>query len=498
MTETLPRSQLPAERAPVRRRKLFSPKGGAAGLWAAIRQHRAFTVLLLVGLLLRATASAGFVPALWFNDAFEYVAVALRPTPYPLRPDGYSFVLGVLEPAHSFALVVALQHLLGLAIAVLVYRIVRSFGLPAWGGCLAAAPVLLDAYEIELEQVVLSDTIFTLLAVLAVSLGLRRMVSARTGAAIGLLLAAAMLTRPAALPVIALLILWLLIRRVGWRPLASFAVALTIALGAYATWYHSAHGAYALDSSTGIQLYGRVAGFADCRVIKPGPALAPLCPTNPGNGATAPTFIWHPSPLTRLPGPTFTPGKDRLARSFAQAAILAQPGDYLKAVATDIGRAFAWQRGPYPNAYTTAGWDFSQRPWPVTDRPALGDPGSQLVGRFTQRSAIDTYERHPAQTRLVQPFADAMIGYQQVVFIRGTMLAALFLLTAIGLIAPGRPGGVPRLPLLLLGGCGLSLLLLPIFTVQIDYRYMIPSYPFAGAAAVLGAARLLAWLRRTR
>ena len=70
----------------------------------------------------------------------------------------------LLKPFHSFTLVTFTQHLMGLATAVLIYALLlRKFRLPKWGATLAAAPVLFDAYQIQLEQLIMSDTQFTLL-----------------------------------------------------------------------------------------------------------------------------------------------------------------------------------------------------------------------------------------------------------------------------------------------------------------------------------------------
>ena len=84
----------------------------------------------------------------------------------------------------------------------------------------------------------------------------------------GLLLAAATLTRPAALPVILVIASFLLFRRVGWLAFTSFGLLLTAPLLAYGLWYRSVYGVF-VALTAGIQLYGRVAGFADCNVIKP-------------------------------------------------------------------------------------------------------------------------------------------------------------------------------------------------------------------------------------
>ncbi|GAB3908595.1 hypothetical protein GCM10027612_83140 [Microbispora bryophytorum subsp. camponoti] len=111
-----------------------SPAGGRGRPLALLRRHRVFAVTLGVAFVLRIVTMLGFGPAMWFNDSYDYVSVALRPRPHPIRPDGYSFWLLLLKPFHSFSLVVLTQHLMGLAAAFLIYALLtRRFGMPGWG-----------------------------------------------------------------------------------------------------------------------------------------------------------------------------------------------------------------------------------------------------------------------------------------------------------------------------------------------------------------------------
>ncbi len=447
-------------------------------------RHRAICSLVVIAACLRLITMIAYIPVIWYNDAFEYVGVALRTTPYPVRPDGYSFVLKALEPFHSFTLIVLLQHLLGLAMGLGIYATAGRLGLPAWGACLAAAPILFDAYQLELEHMPLSDTVFTSILLLAVALAaVRRPADYKASIAIGLLAAAALLTRPAALPVVAVLGIYLLVERIGWRKILASIAAFAIPVLMYAGWYQSSHGAFAIDSSTGIQLYGRVAGFADCNKMKPSPKLRPLCPEVPGTLAPAPRWVWYgTSPLNKIPGYNFSPQKDRLALSFAAKAILSQPLDYAGVVRRDVIRLFSWSRGNYPNAYTVAGYEFDNSPWQVADiAPSLGSTKQNLI----------KYGRGNPDTRVNRTWASVLHGYQRIFFVRGPLLAAMFLLGLLGLV-PRDKGATPQtrrpLALALLTAAGLTFV--PILTVQLDYRYIMPALAFAPLAAALGAARL--------
>src|SRR5260370_12011507 len=80
-----------------------------------------------------------------------------------LRPSGYPMLLRVLEPFHSLLLVTTLQHLMGIGLAAVIYGVLRTRGLPAWGATLAAVPTLFDSRAMWLESSILPHTLFPLL-----------------------------------------------------------------------------------------------------------------------------------------------------------------------------------------------------------------------------------------------------------------------------------------------------------------------------------------------
>ncbi len=72
--------------------------------------------------MLRLLVMLGYPGALWFaGDSYVYVGAALRPQPNLSKSTGYSFFLRLLLPFHSFTLVTAVQHLMGLLVAVMIY-----------------------------------------------------------------------------------------------------------------------------------------------------------------------------------------------------------------------------------------------------------------------------------------------------------------------------------------------------------------------------------------
>src|SRR5260370_29130493 len=178
---------------------------------------------------------------------------------------------------------------MGLAIGTAVYTVLRRYRMAGWAATLAAVPVLLSAYEVQMEHFVLSDTLFGLLVTFAVVIMLwPRVPSGQVCALVGLMLAWAGLDREQGVMLAVPFGLYLctqLARRVpARRVLASIAAMFaTVALPllAYAWWFEQINGSFQLTSSTGAFLYSRVSAFARCSVIKP-PALERwLCISTP-------------------------------------------------------------------------------------------------------------------------------------------------------------------------------------------------------------------------
>jgi hypothetical protein len=110
------------------------------------------------------------------------------------------------------------------------------------------------------------------------------------------------------------------------------------------------------------------------------------------------------------------------------------------------------------------------------------------------------YEHGDARTRVIEPFGGVMRGYQDAVYLRGTMLGGVLLLGLGGMVALWRRfGGEALLPWTLATG----LLLAPAATAEFDYRYVLPAVPLAALAAGMAFTpevrhRLDGWWRRLR
>ncbi len=351
----------------------------SVGLAARARRHWLFGLVLLAALVLRILTSLAFRPIMWFGgDSASYLATGLRLIPDPGRVGGYGFMLWVLRPLHSFALVAAVQHLMGLAMGVLIYLLARRYGLPAWAATLATIPVLFDAYELQLEADAVPDVPFGLLVLLALYLLLRSPGERRPGPVRPwgdrggrpprnkrscLPARAVALLWPVGLALLAVLLVVLLaallIRRAGLVTVLAALLAGALPVAAYAAWFSLHEHQFSLTRSDGVYLWSRTMLFADCAVIRPPAAERVLCPP-PGSRIASSLYIWDGnSPLLTMPGGRFSARTNRLALHFALRAIAAQPGDYAAAVGHDFALSFFWDRPVHPDAAIVDRYQFA-------------------------------------------------------------------------------------------------------------------------------------------
>ena len=260
------------------------------------RQHWLIAAALTVGVTLRAIVMAGFGPAALFKlDTYDYLWDAAHLQPNPVNPSGYAVFLWLFKPFHSLLLVASLQHLMGLAIGVMIYAILRSWGAGPWLATAAAGPVLFDPAQLLLEQYVMADilALFLMMAGFAVLLT-RRFPSAARAATGTLLLGLSAVVRPATLVLIGLVACYLLVRRTGWRTAAAALAAGLLPIAGYVAWFASVSGSVGLTNSDGLFLWSRTMSFANCAVIKPPADLRDLCP------GRQPYTILYPQSATRM------------------------------------------------------------------------------------------------------------------------------------------------------------------------------------------------------
>ncbi len=464
-------------------------RAAAAGLTPAAlwRNHRLFTMVACVSVIPRVIAALGFKPALFIQDSFSYMQEGTHFNLGQLRPAGYPMLLRVLEPFHSLLLVTTLQHLMGIGIGVIIYAVLRTRGLPAWGATLAAVPTLFDSRQIWLESSILPDTLFTLVLMIAVAILIAApKPSIWQAVIVGLLVAWASVIRGNGAPVFVVILAFLLIRRVGWRVITACVAAFAVPLLGYALWFFVDFGQVNITNSTGMFLWSRTMSFANCAIIKPPADLVPLCPENQPGHPTSPapawsvsallderspaTYLWDPGAWWRHDAhPGVNAYNNKLALAFAERAIEAQPLDYLKTVGEGVFLTFfATDRS---ESYLSD--HFTVAPHVTTLAPYMKS--------FEYRYAHTT-----SNTHVVQPWAFFMFWYQMPVWFPGVVFCAVLVAGLVLLIRRWRGWGVYAG---LAWGVAVVNLVVPIAAHELDYRYALSAVPFACLALGLACIK---------
>jgi len=475
-----------------------------AALTGLVRRHWIFAGALAAAVLPRLVAVIGFQPAVLFRmDTYDYLWGAVYVSPNVVNPSGYSLFLWLLRPFHSIVLVVVLQHLLGLGIATMVYALVRRYGVPNWGATLAAAPVLFDPSQILVEQFVMADLLAIALMVGAFAIlllhsppSMWRVVTA------GLMTGASVTIRPTTLPLVLLVPLFLLLRRLGWRKAGASLLAGAIPVAGYLAWFAAAHGSANLTNSNGMFLWSRTLTFANCAVIRPPADLQALCPeaqpgrlAQPGRPAQPGglaqldpsrrllpkdylwnhrAWQWRNEPSGFVPDTAaFTQANNSRALRFAIMAIKAQPFSYIGVVATESAKPF----------FTASNLRF-----PTFQPRSTGQP---VVNQRYAVASIRAYTGNDQGvagdlgyrfgTRLQSPYASLMEDYQRIVFLPGPVFALIMLTGLAGIILPRRRTAVAAL----LWASAAILVVLPIAEHEYTYRYALPAVPLACIAAAI-------------
>jgi hypothetical protein len=502
-----------------------SPLTRLTGTMAA---HWQFAVVVAVAVLMRIMVILGYPPILWFDDSYNYIYDAVTHTPDVVRANGYPFFLQLLLPLHSLYPIGIIQAAMGVAMGVVIYALLRHRGLPWWGAALAAVPVLFDSYQLHLEHMITSDVLFVFLITVAiVILCWNDRPSVPVMAVAGLLVGYATVVRSVGQPLVVVILVAMLIRRVGWRRLVTLLVAGVVPIAGYMIWAHGTTGKYALTQSLGPFLYSRVSAFSDCSKLDPPADLRFLCDTNPPrdrppasqyiwadndlpiNGQVTYTPLYNDKQIQANTGARFAPAIGAQEKQFAEFFIKKQPVTYLRVVLKDIVHTFGWNREPDPGGpYETSngngptfqfvpGWQLTRQiPWYATPTQLPGNPPNSFCPATCQRgdpqaAQIQTAERDFAggglgATRAVGPWDSILQFYQRIFYLRGTLLALIVLIGAAGVLARWRRwGGLGLLPWLV----GALMIVLPPMTAGFSYRYVLAAIPATCLAAGLAFTR---------
>lgn len=445
---------------------------------ARVAAHPVFTGLLVAGVVLRVITFFAYRPALIYYDSTRYLDRTHQFEPSTLRPLGYPAFLKLLPADWELAVVPAVQHLFGLLIAVLIYALLVRLGVPRTWSALATAPVLLDGYQLNIEQYILTEALFELLLVSACFLILwRRPPDLGSCAAAGLLLAGALLTRANAVLVLFPALLTLVFLRARWTRAAALAAAFVLPVVAYATWYESVNGHYGLNGYGGQFLYARVAPFADCDGLDVPERERVLCEeTPPDERPMIDEYMWDnkTSPLYDV---ELEPGERRseVGGKFARRIILHQPLDYAQVVAEDFVFGFSPVKTRRNGDLPVSRWQFQE------DYPVFREPDTSEILR------ADGYEHGVADSTLA-PF---LRTYQRFVYTYGPLLAIALV---VGLLAAAGVGRARRSGLrsaaFLFTFVALAIYLPSVAVSQFTWRYQLPLLVLLPPAGALGLAAL--------
>jgi hypothetical protein len=441
------------------------------------RRHWMFLLVLGAGLVLRAITQVAYRPALLYIDSYRYLENIHDLSPSQAHPIGYEVLL--LRPLLSLgnlATVVALQHLLGLAMGVAIYAVLVRLGARLWIAALATVPVLLDAYQLQIEQNVMSEVLFQALILAAVVLLLwKRPLTFPVLAIAGVLFGLSTTVRVVGGVLIVPAVAFATVAGTGGRQrlirAGTIALAFAAPVGMYAGYYWVETGRIGLTRGDAKLLYGRAATIVDCRGLDLPDYERVLCPEEPLGQRRGVNDYAHHSPYPgRVESP---PGKDRddVLRDFARRVFVHQPFDLARHVVTDFGKGFAWPRRTFAGDATIQRWQFRR------DYPAFGlDPPRAI----RKHGGGGPY--------VIEPLASFLRGYQlSVGYVPGPLLGLAFIAALVAAAGVGRArrSGL-RAACALPALCGLCVL----FAADVfhfSWRYQLPGLvlaPLAGGLAL--------------
>jgi hypothetical protein len=459
-----------------------------------VRRHWPFWVLAGAGLALRICATIAYRPALVYIDSVRYLGGDER----GLDPLGYSFLL--LRPllaVHAGLTGVAItQHALGLAMGAFTYALLRRYGAPCWLAAVAAAPVLLDAYQIQAEQMIMPDAAFETLIVVAIAIllwpsGRRVPGLARLVAAAAVLGVSATVRQVGELLLLPLLAYALACAGPGhpdgpgWRGSVTRCVlrrvlrcAVTVVVFAlpvigYMTLSATVLGTgFRLSDLDDSYLYARVAYAADCATLRIPGYERPLCPAPAtsallgvdglATGASSPLYQYAAPPSVN---------RGTAIADFDRAVLTQQPERVAGDIAGDAIKLFALTRDTAPGDPPISRWQF-QVTYPVyrsADEAILG----------------------PSVPRAVAPLATALRAYQvDGGFTPGPLLLTFLILGTSACVSRRAPRSLKMACLLATSLAVTALLGADLY--EFSWRYQLPALvtlPLAGAFGALAVGR---------
>jgi hypothetical protein len=451
---------------------------------SAARRHWLFTIVFCAGLGLRILTQVAYSPALVYIDSYRYLHGDSS-----LDPLGYLMLLWSLQHAGGLAAVAAVQHILGLGMALTLYSVLLRRGMWGWAAALAAAPVLLDGYQLQAEQTIMPDVLFEALIVAALSLLLWRRIPAawQVGLA-GLALGVAVDVRQVGAVLIVPALAFLLVRAVRWRRIAEsglFTVASVIPVLIYMLVQLVASGHFTFTQRTSYAFYGRAAAAANCTTLRLPPDERRLCPSPQVVAALGiDGLVGDPAgPLLSYQPPQGMT-IEAMADRFELAVARQQPVAVINAIHRDFIKLFAITRNTAPGDMLISRWQF-QTTYPTY--PPL------ITLRY-----VASIRPGSGQPSVIRPLAKALRDYQlHGGYTPGPLLAVAALAGLAGSCMLGvlrREHAATATACLLTTVTAITLLLAS-DAYEFSWRYQLPALVLLPPAGILGAAAVTAAIR---
>ncbi len=450
------------------------------------RQHWLFAIVFCGGLSLRILTQVAYRPALVYIDSYRYLHGDSS-----LDPLGYLALLWPLQRAGGLAAVAAAQHILGLGMALSLYSVLLRLGAWRWAAAAAAAPVLLDGYQLQAEQTIMPDALFEALIVAGLTLLLWRRIPAawQVGLA-GLALGVAVDVRQVGAVLIVPALAFLLARAIRWQRLAQgalFTAGFAIPVLIFMMVQFAVSGHFTFTQRNSDVFYGRAAAAADCATLRLPPDERSLCPS-PQVVATLGIDGLVGDPAGPLLGYQPPPGMTigAMADRFERAVVMQQPMAVAGAIHRDFIKLFALTRNTAPGDMPISRWQF-QTTYPTY--PPL------ITLRY-----VASIRPGGGQPTVIRPLAEALREYQlHGGYTPGPLLAVAALAGLAGSCMLGL-GGRRREHTATAAACLLTtamaiILLLASDAYEFSWRYQLPALVLLPPAGILGAVAIAASMR---
>jgi hypothetical protein len=471
-----------------------------------LRRHWIFAALLVAAVGLRVITQIAYRPALFYIDSFKYLTGSSG-----YDPEGYRFLLAPIVWVGNLAWVPAFQHLLGLAMGLAIYVVLIRRGAPRWAAALAAAPILLDAYQLQMEQTIMPDVLFEALILGGLAILLWKPRPSLTRILVGafVLGLAADVRQVGELLIVPVAVFAVLAaggaggmnrrwrRRAGYLGLA--VVCCAVPMLSYMTISQAAGQGFRLTTRGSDVLYGRAAVVADCATLKLPAYEKALCPT-PAQAALGVDGLLNNA---RGPYAHYQPPagmtKHKVVGDFVTRVATQQPVSIPLSVLRDAARLFALTRDGLPTITPIFRWQFQPT-------YATYPPGVTL--KFVAEQGQHYGGGDPVTIR---PLATFLRGYQlNGGYTPGPLLAAMTAAGAVGsmfVFARRRgpraqaagPASAPDDRMLaagiLLATLSAVAVVLASDVFEFSWRYQLPALVTLPLAGVLGGTLIAGRLR---